>query len=157
MQGSPRRYLTVIVIFSDSTGLSCGMCRKSAKTSCSVWEPAGSVISVSVCPPPKWRTLSVTASAAFRSGRFRDVDEQVMVPGCWGAQRRRRDPHSFEPNRTVNGAVTVSPFLGEMMYTDAPSADLVFGTCAETTTVRLTRASTRAATDSFMVCTRTPL
>ena len=63
----------------------------------------------------------------------------------------------FKPNRTVNGELTVSPLRGEMMYRVVPSVDLVLGTCAETTTVRLTRASTRAATDSFMVCTRTPL
>ncbi len=46
-------YLTVMVIFFDITGGSCGIWFLSPKINCNVCLPGGSSIVASVCPPPK--------------------------------------------------------------------------------------------------------
>ena len=59
---------TLMVIFLEITGGSCGMCAKSANTNCRVCSPGGKSSVVSVCPPPKWISVSEAANGRFIGG-----------------------------------------------------------------------------------------
>ena len=79
--------------------------------------PGGSVRVVSVCPLPKWTTLSLAGSGAVEIQVAEvAVDEQMMVAGVVELYSRRRHTHAFQPESHDDRARARSPpFLGEMM------------------------------------------
>ena len=92
----PSTYFTVMVIFCDTIGFSCGMCRASPRTSCSVCLPGGSVSSVSVWPAAEVPDVVGHRQRRVEVGRLGQVDQQVMVAGVRLVHAGRRDAHALE-------------------------------------------------------------